>query len=1022
MGDENIKVVVRCRPLNSREIARGANRLISMVGNQTFITRPDVNDPGNANKRDGIEDVKSFTFDKSYWSFDKNDPNYATQAMLYNDLGEEFLDYAFEGYNTCIFAYGQTSAGKSYSMMGYGEDKGIMPLTCCELFNRINNNKDLELTYQVQVSYIEIYNERVRDLLNPKNKGNLKVREHPALGPYVEDLSKLIVNSFIDIEKLMDESNKVRTVAATNMNETSGRSHAVFTLLVTQKRHDTQTNMDTEKVSRISFVDLAGSERANLTGATGTRLKEGANINKSLTTFGKVIASLAEFSVDKKKGKKEVFVPYRDSVLTWLLKDNLGGNSKTAMIAAISPADYVETLSTLRYADATRRIKNKAVVNEDPNTRLIRELKEELPMLRSKLGTYDSNELYDPSVPPSQQIVVLQDKSGNTIKKTKEELIDQTQASEKLMEEVNESWAEKARKTKEIQKEREKMLEELGIMVEKNVVGIHPPKKVPYLVNLNEDPLLSECLIYQIKPGKTRVDGVVTLHPHENDATMVNGMYINKAKKLKSGFRIILGDFHENFHVFRFNNPQEVSERAKSKQLSINVPLTLNENGEDSAEVSPTSTDSLDTWIDWNFARREAALNSLNSRTDTTDTTDTRHITDTTDTRHTTDTTDTTDTTVGIDESLQRLRDDLKKIQSGRRTRPDSRNSDFDDSSNETYEKVHQRKIFYNPMEWIKKKIEEHDINYFEYSEFGKFIEIGRGGFGIVSKAETNDKKQVALKGLTNSVIEENVIKNLVKELKLLRMVSYHDNINRFLGITNDHAGNYIMVLEYADEGNLRDYLKVKFDSLQWENKIRMALDIACGLKCLHSRDIVHRDLHSKNILVNKGRLLIADFGLSKHLAEATSNSMGSRIGIIEYVEPQCLRSVNYVKDKSSDVYSLGVLLWEITSGRPPFCYTKERDMLGYHIGYMNLREEPIEGTPLEYQQLYQKCWDGDPKKRPDINHVFNEILNKSNANDTNEQCEVASNNNNSNIQSGQSDLCIETKLLPGTEDVSRLL
>ncbi|CAB4485484.1 unnamed protein product [Rhizophagus irregularis] len=292
MGDENIKVVVRCRPLNSREIARGANRLISMVGNQTFITRPDVNDPGNANKRDGIEDVKSFTFDKSYWSFDKNDPNYATQAMLYNDLGEEFLDYAFEGYNTCIFAYGQTSAGKSYSMMGYGEDKGIMPLTCCELFNRINNNKDLELTYQ------EI----------------LKVREHPALGPYVEDLSKLIVNSFIDIEKLMDESNKVRTVAATNMNETSGRSHAVFTLLVTQKRHDTQTNMDTEKVSRISFVDLAGSERANLTGATGTRLKEGANINKSLTTFGKVIASLAEFSVDKKKGKKEVFVPYRDSV------------------------------------------------------------------------------------------------------------------------------------------------------------------------------------------------------------------------------------------------------------------------------------------------------------------------------------------------------------------------------------------------------------------------------------------------------------------------------------------------------------------------------------------------------------------------------------------------------------------------------------------------------------------------------------------------------------------------------------
>ncbi|CAB5354698.1 unnamed protein product [Rhizophagus irregularis] len=733
MGGGNIKVVVRCRPLNSREIARGAKCLIRMEGNQTFITRPDSNDPGNskAAKRDGVEDVKSFTFDKSYWSFDKNDPNYATQAMLYNDLGEELLDHAFEGYNTCIFAYGQTGAGKSYSMMGYGEEKGIIPLTCCELFNRINNNQDPNLTYQVQVSYIEIYNERVRDLLNPKNKGNLKVREHPALGPYVEDLSKLIVNSFNDIENLMDEGNKARTVAATNMNETSSRSHAVFTLLVTQKRHDTQTNMDTEKVARISLVDLAGSERANSTGATGTRLKEGANINKSLTTLGKVIASLAEQSSgDKKKGKKEVFVPYRDSVLTWLLKDSLGGNSKTAMIAAISAADYDETLSTLRYADAAKRIKNKAVVNEDPNARLIRELKEELQMLRSKLGgdaSYDSSEPYDPSVPPSQQVVVLQDKNGNTIKKTKEELIDQIQASEKLMDEVNESWAEKIRKTEEIQKEREKTLEELGIMVEKNAVGVHPPKKVPHLVNLNEDPLMSECLVYQIKPGKTRIgrlesdthsdirlsgeniidehcyfeniDGVVTLHPHENSTTMVNGMRINKPKKLKSGFRIILGDFH----VFRFNNPEEVRrERAKSKQLSISIsgPITPNGNGEDSAKApdSPTSTASLmsEAVIDWNYARREVAINCLNSGTDT------------------------NLNTLGTlpDEYLHRLMDDLKKIQSARRTRPDSRSSDFDDSSNDEIYSQDIPAELENKLKVVKDEMQQQlDLQKQEYRE-----------------------------------------------------------------------------------------------------------------------------------------------------------------------------------------------------------------------------------------------------------------------------------------------------------------
>ncbi|CAJ0762851.1 23428_t:CDS:2, partial [Entrophospora sp. SA101] len=240
------------------------------------------------------------------------------------------------------------------------------------------------------------------------------------------------------------------------------------------------------------LVDLAGSERANSTGATGARLKEGANINKSLTTLGKVISALAEQSSGGgKKGSKkgDSFVPYRDSVLTWLLKDSLGGNSKTAMIAAISPADYDETLSTLRYADAAKRIKNKAVVNEDPNAKLIRELKEELQLLRGKLGIDPNANISDVigesqndvNLPPSQQFVTLTDKEGNTIKKSKEELLDQIQASEKLMDEVKETWQEKMRKTEEIQREREKTLEELGIMVEKNAVGVHPPKKSPHL-------------------------------------------------------------------------------------------------------------------------------------------------------------------------------------------------------------------------------------------------------------------------------------------------------------------------------------------------------------------------------------------------------------------------------------------------------------------------------------------------------------------------------------------------------------
>lgn len=279
----------------------------------------------------------------------------------------------------------------------------------------------------------------------------------------------------------MDEGNKARTVAATQMNETSSRSHSVFTIFLTQRRKDPETNMEGEKVSRISLVDLAGSERANSTGATGVRLKEGAQINKSLTTLGKVISALAaaggsEGKKSKKKGDEHI--PYRDSVLTWLLKDSLGGNSKTAMIAAISPADYEETLSTLRYADQAKKIKNKAVVNEDPNAKLIRELKEELQLLRGRMTAGAAEATYDPSVPPEQQIVHYQTSTGEIRAVTKAALQEQLEQSEKLMAEVAQTWEEKLEKTHVVQKEREKALEELGITIEKNNVGVHTPKKV----------------------------------------------------------------------------------------------------------------------------------------------------------------------------------------------------------------------------------------------------------------------------------------------------------------------------------------------------------------------------------------------------------------------------------------------------------------------------------------------------------------------------------------------------------------
>ncbi|KAJ6129480.1 hypothetical protein N7512_002260 [Penicillium capsulatum] len=638
-----------------------------MKGAQTvLIPPPGAEDKSRKGGKGGDGGPKTFAYDRSYWSFDKDAGNYAGQDNLFDDLGLPLLDNAFGGYNNCIFAYGQTGSGKSYSMMGYGKEYGVIPRICQSMFERITEiQQDKSLNCTVEVSYLEIYNERVRDLLNPSNKGNLKVREHPSTGPYVEDLAKLVVRSFDEIENLMDEGNKARTVAATNMNETSSRSHAVFTLTLTQKRHDNETSMDTEKVSKISLVDLAGSERANSTGATGARLKEGAEINRSLSTLGRVIAALAD--VTSGKLKKASMVPYRDSVLTWLLKDSLGGNSMTSMIAAISPADinFEETLSTLRYADSAKRIKNHAVVNEDPNARMIRELKEELAQLRSKLGggvagggaagaiagapgAMPAEEYYPPDTPLEKQMVSIAQPDGSVTKVSKAEIVEQLNQSEKLYKDLNQTWEEKLQKTEEIHKVREAALEELGINIEKGFIGLSTPKKMPHLVNLSDDPLLAECLVYNIKPGTTtvghmdqgnsieirlngskilskhctfeNVDNVVTIVPTDGAAVMVNGLRIDKPKRLKSGFRIILGDFH----IFRFNHPQEArAERVEqsllrhsitTSQLGSPAPKSHERNvsktgseidGESNRADSPMPSQ-RGRESDWFLARREA--------------------------------------------------------------------------------------------------------------------------------------------------------------------------------------------------------------------------------------------------------------------------------------------------------------------------------------------------------------------------------------------------------------------------------
>uniref|UniRef100_A0A665UQU0 plus-end-directed kinesin ATPase n=1 Tax=Echeneis naucrates TaxID=173247 RepID=A0A665UQU0_ECHNA len=625
MAGASVKVAVRVRPFNSREMSKDSKCIIQMSGNTTTILNPKQ-----------PKENKSFNFDFSYWSHTTpEDINYASQMQVYRDIGEEMLLHAFEGYNVCIFAYGQTGAGKSYTMMGRQEkdQQGIIPLLCEDLFTKINgSNNDNSMSYSVEVSYMEIYCERVRDLLNPKNKGNLRVREHPLMGPYVEDLSKLAVTSYNDIQDLMDSGNKARTVAATNMNETSSRSHAVFNIIFTQKKHDMETDNTSEKVSKISLVDLAGSERADSTGAKGTRLKEGANINKSLTTLGKVISALAELdsapNKNKKKKKVESFIPYRDSVLTWLLRENLGGNSRTAMVAALSPADinYDETLSTLRYADRAKQIRCNAVINEDPNNRLVRELKEEVARLKDLLYAQGLGDIIEMTnamtgMSPSPSLSALSSRAGSInnlhdriFSPASEEAIERLKETEKIIAELNETWEEKLRRTEAIRMEREALLAEMGVAMREDggTVGVFSPKKTPHLVNLNEDPLMSECLLYYIKDGITKVgrenaktrqdivlsghfikdehctfssttgpqgEGCVILEPCEGAETYVNGKRVTSTTVLRSGNRIIMG----KSHVFRFNDPEQ-ARLERERTPCAETP------------VEP---------VDWAFAQRE---------------------------------------------------------------------------------------------------------------------------------------------------------------------------------------------------------------------------------------------------------------------------------------------------------------------------------------------------------------------------------------------------------------------------------
>ncbi|XP_029352522.1 kinesin-like protein KIF3C isoform X2 [Echeneis naucrates] len=369
-SSESVKVVVRCRPLNRREESNGpAGGIVQMdlrLG-QVILRNP---------RAPASEPQKTFTFDAVY------DAN-SKQRDLYDESVRPLIDSVLAGFNGTIFAYGQTGTGKTYTMQGAWldpEKRGVIPNAFDHIFTHISRSQS-DKQYLVRASYLEIYREEIRDLLDPNhaNARALELRESPDTGVYVRDLTSCVCKSIKEIEEVMNVGNQARAVGATDMNEHSSRSHALFLITVecSQPGPDGRKHI---RVGRLNLVDLAGSERQAKTGVQGERLKEAAKINLSLSALGNVISALA----DGRSGH----VPYRDSKLTRLLQDSLGGNAKTVMVATLGPAPqhYDETITTLRYASRAKNIQNQPKVNEDPKDALLREFQREIARLRAQLN------------------------------------------------------------------------------------------------------------------------------------------------------------------------------------------------------------------------------------------------------------------------------------------------------------------------------------------------------------------------------------------------------------------------------------------------------------------------------------------------------------------------------------------------------------------------------------------------------------------------------------------------------------
>ncbi|XP_027028149.2 stAR-related lipid transfer protein 9 isoform X1 [Tachysurus fulvidraco] len=620
----NVKVAIRVRPLNSRERVDGGRIAVQVedkvvrVRNVKLDGRMDVRTeaPGDSRER-----LLEFPFDYCYWSVNPEAPNYASQEEVFQDLGMCVLTGAAEGYNVCLFAYGQTGSGKTYTMMGNPDSIGLTPRICQGLFRSGIDSPDGQ-TCRVEVSFLEIYNERVRDLLrgaDQKKPVALRVREHPEKGPYVQGLTQHVVEDYKQAADLLEAGIANRITAATHVHDASSRSHAIFSIQYTQAI--LENNLPSEIVSKINLVDLAGSERAD-PNYCRDRITEGANINKSLVTLGIVISALAQNSQMcsssqsinsmlsegesssvgsqssslSSSSRRHCFIPYRDSVLTWLLKDSLGGNSKTIMIATISPScsSYSETLSTLRYAAHAKNIVNKPRVNEDASVRLIRDLREEIDRLKSMLLSFSVRN-------PSPSLSDERDSSLSDIVLQNELKIEQ------LTKDWSESWQDKRA-----------LLEQYSVDINQDRAGVQIHSLQPHLISLEPDVLSTGVTIYHLREGITKIgpqdpneeephidipegslceienqNGVVTLKPRAHTICMVNNRQVTEPCRLAQGAVITLAGRQK----YRFNHPAEAAALRERRRIIDCCPLNALMPNSRAEEVgSKEASDRLAPW------------------------------------------------------------------------------------------------------------------------------------------------------------------------------------------------------------------------------------------------------------------------------------------------------------------------------------------------------------------------------------------------------------------------------------------